>query len=510
MSVAQLLSDSNIKRFQEKQQLEDEYKKNVLIRNEFLKKQILENDRIDLLMTEVLGYQCKDFHVLMWWHRKHKALNMEGQKWHLALAPRGGGKTTIMTISSIILDILKNPTIRILIASKTDSNAVEMLSEIKKKLESKKLQEIFGPQIGKIWNDGEITVPGRDEAEGAAKGKTVATIGVGSALASRHFDKIYADDLVDDTNSITEAQRDKIYNWFYKILDPTLMPDGEMSLIGTRYHYADLYGTLIDKTFTKKSKKTGKTIKEYYIRIPALIEKKDSHKFRKKADKYISFWAERFSVKFLLRKKRDQGTIIFNSQYQNDTEAMQGKIFKYEWFEWYKKEDINIKELLVFQGVDLAIKQKDNADKFAHCTIGVDPKTKDIYVLDYYNRVTHYSRQKRVIGKRFVKYDPVRVGVEANGYQASLLQDMRDNPKLAKVRAFPVFTDTDKTARAWKMSAYFERGQVHLREGMTELQAHLLKMPDGRYKDLFDALDIAIQMAFGKKRKVREGEPGLL
>jgi len=509
MSVAQLLTDNNVKRFQDKQRLEDEYKKNTVVKDEFLRRQILENDRIDLLMTEVLGYQCLDFHVLMWWHREKKGLDMEGQKWHLCLAPRGGGKTTIMTIASVILDILKNPAIRVLIASKTDSNAVEMLSEIKKKLESERLIEIFGSQQGKIWNDGEITVLGRDKDKLAPKGKTVATIGVGSALASRHFDKIYADDLVDEANSLTEIQREKIYNWFYKILDPTLVPDGSMSLIGTRYHYSDLWGTLIDKTFTKKNKK-GKVLREYYIRVPALIKKKNWRKYKKRADRYISFWAERFSVKFLLRKRKDQGTIIFNSQYQNDTEAMKGKIFKYDWFEWYKRDEINIKELKVFQGVDLAIKQSDKADKFAHCTIGVDIKTMDIYVLNYYNRVTHYTKQKRIIGKRFNKYDPIRVGIEANGYQGALLQDMRDNTELAKVRAIPVFTDTDKTIRAWKLSAYFERGQVHLLEGMTELQQHLLKMPDGRYKDLFDALDIAIQMAFGKKRKVRQTEPGII
>lgn len=509
MAVAQLVTDSNVKRFQEKQRLEDEYKKQCEVRKEFLRKQILEHDRIDLLMKEVLGYECKDFHLLMWHHRRNRSRNIEGQLWHLALAPRGGGKTTIMTISSVILDILKNPLIRILIASKTDSNAVEMLSEIKKKLESKKLVEIFGPQVGKIWNDGEITVPVRDNATDAPKGKTVSTIGVGSALASRHFDKIYADDLVDDSNSITEAQREKIFNWFYKILDPTLIPSGTMSIIGTRYHYSDLYGTLIDQTLTKKNKK-GKVTRKYYIRVPALIRKSDAHRFKKASEKYVSFWPERFSVKFLLKKRRNSGTIIFNSQMQNDTEAMKGKIFKFEWFQWYKKDEVNYKKLRVFQGVDLAIKQKENADKFAHCTIGVDPKTLNIYVMNYYNHVTHYTRQKAVILEKSNKYDPVRVGIEANGYQRALLQDMRDDEEMGKIRAVPVFTETDKTVRAWKLSAYFERHQVYLLEGMTELQEHLLKMPDGRYKDLFDALDIAVNLAFGKKKKVREKEPGLI
>ena len=478
---------------------------------QFLREQILKHNRIDLLMTEVLDYQVKDFHMMMWHHRRVHYYPFEDQNWHLALAPRGGGKTTILTIASIVLDIIQNPNIRILIASKTDSNAVSFLSEIKKKLESKKLTDIFGQQKGEIWNDGMVTVMDRTSTD---KEKTVETVGVGSALASRHYDKIYADDLVDEFNSNTDLQREKIVIWFDKVLDPTLEPDGEMSIIGTRYHFSDLYGSLIDGLFEIRNKEE-KIIRKHYIRIPALIKRKvrkQKRKKLKKVDKYISFWPEKFSVKFLLKKWKKKGSIIFMSQYMNDVEGMKGKIFNNDWFEWYKVGDINIDDLYIFQGVDLAIKQKETADKFAHVTIGIHKKTKNIYVLNYYNRVTHYNRQKKVIGDKHTQYDPIKVGIEANGYQDALRQDILTSPdnNLASVRAVPVFTDTDKTTRAWKLSAYFERGQVFFREGMHEIQQHLLKMPDGKYKDLFDALDIAISLAFGKTRRARENEPGVI
>ena len=496
--------------FARRMKAEDKLKQKVMLRKEFLREQILVNNRIDLLMTEVLDFEVKDFHMMMWHHRRVHYYPFESQKWHLALAPRGGGKTTILTIASIVLDILQNPNIRILIASKTDSNAVGFLSEIKKKLESKKLTDIFGQQKGEIWNDGTITVRPR---EANARGKTVETVGVGSALASRHFDKIYADDLVDEFNSTTELQREKIIVWFDKVLDPTLVPSGEMSMIGTRYHFSDLWGVMITRMFEIRNKKQ-KVIRRHYIRIPALMKRKvlPRKKKLKKHDKYISFWPERFTVKFLLKKWKKQGSIVFMSQYMNDVEGMKGKIFQLDWFEWYKVGDINVDDLIIFQGVDLAIKQKETADKFAHVTIGVHKKTRNIYVLNYYNRVTHYNKQKKVIADKFTQYDPVRVGIEANGYQDALRQDMKTSPddNFAAVRARPIYTDTDKTLRAWKLSAYFERGQVFFREGMHEIQQHLLKMPDGRYKDLFDALDIAISLAFGTARKTRDNEPGLI
>jgi len=499
----------DVQQIRKREQGEEKLKRERLKRTMFLREQILKYDRIDLLMTEILDYQVQDFHLMMWYHRKEKYLPFESQKWHLALAPRGTGKSTILTVASIILDILQNPNIRILIASKTDANAIGFLSEIKQKLSSKKLIAIFGEQKGDLWNEGEIKVRPRTST---AKESTVTCVGVSGALASKHFDKIYADDLVDEENSKTETQREKLKTWTFKILDPTLEPDGQLSIIGTRYHPEDLYGQLIDEMFEVK-KKNSKVRKRYYIRIPALIRKKnlpDNVFHLKPWQKYVSIWPEKFTVKFLLKKRKSQGSIIFNSQMQNDVEAMKGKIFKVDWFQFYKPDEINLADLLIFQGVDLAIKQKDKADKFAHCTIGVDKKTRNIYILNYYNRVTHYKMQKQLIKDRFKRYDPIRVAIEGNGYQRAIIQDMQSDKRLSDVRAVPIFTEDDKTLRAWKLSAYFERGQVFMLESMHELQQILLKMPDSRYKDLFDALDFAITSAFNGGRKVRESEPGLI
>jgi len=509
VSIGQLVAQESTSRFNRRQREEDKLKGKFVIKKRFLRDQILIHGRIDLLMTEILDYLVEDFHLLMWYHRANNYLKIDTQKAHLSLAPRGTGKSTILTISSSILDVLKDPNERILIASKTDANAVGFLSEIKKKLESKKLVEIFGRQKGDVWNDGEINVFGRTSS---AKEKTITTIGVGSALASRHFNKIYGDDLVDEENSLTEGQRRKIVTWHDKVLDPCLEPDGEISYLGTLYHYDDLWNHLIKRQFEKRNKR-GKVVKKFYIRIPALIRKKNIKPGIKMSKRYISIWPDKFSVKFLLKKRKDWGTIIFNSQMQNDISLMKGEIFQYDWFIWYRPEDIKRKNLIVFQGVDLAISKKSTADKFAHVTIGIHKKTLQIYVLDYFFGILHYIKQKDLIKKKFFQWDPVKVGIEVNGYQGALLDDMRGglDLDLKKVRAVPVFTDSDKIMRAWKLSAYFERSQIELAEGMHGMQEHLLKMgPNARYKDLFDALDIAVHLGFGRKRNSREEEPGLI
>ncbi|MEZ4871307.1 MAG: hypothetical protein R2827_03470 [Bdellovibrionales bacterium] len=44
----------------------------------------------------------------------------------------------------------------------------------------------------------------------------------------------------------------------------------------------------------------------------------------------------------------------------------------------------------------------------------------------------------------FYKYDPIRVAVEANGYQQAFLQDANTDDELASIRAIPLFTEKTK------------------------------------------------------------------
>jgi len=505
--VQQLLKEPSSEGFKKRQKLEKNYEFKKKVNKKYLRDQIIKHSRIDLLMTECLDYKVIDFHLLMWHHRNNNYFKLGNQRMHLALAPRNTGKSVTLTQASIILDIVQNPNIRILIASKTNANSESFLQEIKNKMLSTKFKEVFGDYKGELWNTAEINVLPRTADH---KEKTVETVGIGTAIASRHYDKIYADDLVDEDNSTTQGQREKIENWYLKVLYPVLMADGELSNIGTRYHPEDLNGTLIEKFFVVRNKR-GKIVKKLYIRVPALIRKKNHRSFKKKVDKYLSIWPEIWSVKTLFAMRKALGSISFNSQYQNDVKAMKGKIFKIDWFRTYSTNDnINFKDLIIYQGCDLAISQKATADKFAHVTIGVNRRTGKIYVLDYFNGIVHYNKQKEILFEKYNQFDPIKAGVEINGYQQALYQDMRANPKTSGMRIVPIFTDKDKTVRAWKMSAYFERGDVLLKEGMNELRDQLIKMPDGRYKDLFDALDIAIQLAFGTGQIVRQTEPGVI
>ena len=83
------------------------------MKRELLRRQILDEGRIDVLATRLLGYELRPFHQDLLAHQSVASAHT------LQLAPRGYGKSTVLTIARTVFEVLRNPNIRILIASNT-------------------------------------------------------------------------------------------------------------------------------------------------------------------------------------------------------------------------------------------------------------------------------------------------------------------------------------------------------------------------------------------------------
>lgn len=272
------------------------------MRHETIRRLVIDKNRIDVLGIVVLGLDLQPFHVrMLQFQFQHKAT--------LQLAFRGAGKTTSCTVLKAIHMIVKDRNIRIALVSKTKGNSQGFLKEIKGHLETnEKLIEIFGkfydPHTVTKWDDSAIEVVGRTEVH---KEPTITCLGIETAIASKHYDVHLVDDLVDEENSRTQYMRDKIKSWFYQVLEPTLNPPhpqkphcGESHRLGTRYHYADIYGHWKDGS----SDGSGGELKDSTQVIPLLDEEGRTP------------WPERYSPKWAREKQINAGTIIFNAQYQ--------------------------------------------------------------------------------------------------------------------------------------------------------------------------------------------------
>lgn len=405
-----------------------------------------------LAMARLLGCRVAAAHERMAGSARHDR--------SLILAPRGFGKSTLLSVVRCAFEIVRNPDVRILLASNTQAQAEAFAREVRGHIERNPIFRIlFGDLVGPKWTDRELIVGVRRRI---VKEPTIFATGVGGAFVSRHFDIIICDDIVDEENSRTESRREKLRTWFFKVLLPCLEPDGRLGIVGTRYHYRDLYGYLIATGFAPS------------VTIIRAIDAEGK-----------SPWPEKFPVKRLEQIRREAGTVIFNAQYQNDTEAMKGAVFKDKWLRYY---DVVPERLRVFQGVDLSIAQHSGADFFALVTIGVDER-ENIYVLDCYQARLSFRQQTAAIVERFRRFDPIKCAIESNAYQAAQVERVRE---LGVVRATKVFTSRDKLSRAWKLSALFEDGRVRLGRDMHELVDQLLTFPQCEHDDLFDALELAV------------------
>lgn len=456
--------------------------------NEWIKRQVIDNNRIDILAQVVLGLKLQPFHLAM---LRYQFLHPES----LQLAFRGAGKSTSCTITKTIHLLLKDPNLRILIASKTAQNASGFLKEIKNHFESNQLlAEIFGEYYDlhkcSKWNDTEIEVLPRTKPN---KEASITCVGVEGTIVSKHYDVIISDDLVDEENSRTKGQREKTKTWYYQTLDPTLEPPdpeiphrGEHHRLGTRYHYGDLYGHLI-----------ANELKEHHNIIPALFEG-------------MSPWPEKYPPEWFNEKRKKSGIIIFNAQYQCDTEAMKGEVFQFDDCQTIPEDQVPGKnELRIFMGVDLAISEKETADKFAIVVIGVTVDKSAYFVLDYFEGQLRFNAQTDKIIEYARRWDPIRIGIETVAYQEAQYHNLKDrNPD---IRLKSVKTDKDKMVRAWKLTPIFEDKKVFFRKAHALLVEHMVLFPNHANDDLFDAFELAVHASkMGGKRKKREHEPGVI
>ena len=419
--------------------------------------------------------------------------NVSDNQASMDLAPRGHGKSTIGDVDFCITKVLRNPDIRIMIGSKTQTQASAFLKEIRTHFEQNvNLIRIFGDwkkSRDNVWNDKEFTVNRRTVIK---KEATVSALGASGAVVSKHFDIIIGDDLVGFENARTEAQRKVLKEWFYSSLYPTLEPDGEIHILGTRYSPMDLYEDLIKS-------------KNYKVNVQQAITVKDGQEY--------SLWESKFSLEKLRSIREEAGLIIFNMQYQNNTELAKGKIFKYKYFKHFEEYDIDydlnrvrVKVLdsqgvpywipvRIYMGADLAISEDEtsNNDYFVLTVIGVD-KNKNVYVLDYLKeRLTFNAQLNAILDYGKNKFPMVeRIGVETVQYQKSLAQEIR---RLSLLPVVNIQTSKDKVTRAMRRSALFENGKVWFRIGMDDLEECLLLFPEVDHDDLFDSLDFALTVA---------------
>lgn len=405
----------------------------------------------------------------------------------LVLAPRGAGKSSIISIVLVLWLLLNNPNLRILIVSNSQSQATGFLREIKQHCEQNKiLNFLFGNLIGEKWSEIEIDLGIREKF---SKEPNISAYGIFGALIGKHYDIIIMDDVVDQEIANSATQRAKLEAWVGMSLIPTLEPHGKVIVIGTRYHTSDLYGRFIKTKY-----------KDNFIRIKAVN------------DDNTSYWPEYFPMDVLDDTKTEIGPVFFNAQYQNNPYDMVGGLFKPEWFNtrWMpiderngyisvpEKESVNYGILKISQGFDQAIGMKNFHDFSCHVTLGQHEQTGDIYILEVIKKRLTFIERINLVINQYIKWKNLAgkltsVGVEATGFQDDLcFEVMRLDPAVPIKRIKP---HRDKTTRAEPLARLAENGKLFLGVGPSfdSMYEEFILFPGGDHDDQVDASEMALQ-----------------
>lgn len=162
-------------------------------------------------------------------------------------------KSTIITYGLTIQEILKNPEITIGLFSFKKSIAEAFLAQIKYEFEANEQLRALYPNI--VWespNDSPswsvqngITVKRKTNP----KERTIEACGIiDGQPVSKHYDLMIYDDIVTAESVTTIEQIKKVLERFELSLNLGSQ-GGRIRIIGTRYHFNDLYGTLIERKF---------------------------------------------------------------------------------------------------------------------------------------------------------------------------------------------------------------------------------------------------------------------
>lgn len=463
--------------------------------------------RFDFFCAAICGYTVTEFHARMiahWLNTRHG----------MVLAPRGGGKSLICDVAYCLWKIVNDPNIRICIASKSGPQAKSFLFLIKQHMENNpNFRAVFGDLVGETWNEDEIVVNTRTKI---LKEPTIVAKSVGAGMPGFHFDMIIADDLCDLENTATELQRQKMQDWFYVVLEPTLEPTGEFRVIGTRYNAADIYGHFAGKEQIPTGIVDEETGREEMdekwnddrfgpatLVIPAITEvpvlnADGAQMVDDKGNpltKEVSFWEAYFPLTYL-QSKRAKNLFYFNLAYQNDASVREGGIIlltDLEPYVWQNQAQLPRRELMtIIQGCDPAIGQKQTNDFFSHCTIGVF-EAREIFVLEWIETRVPYNNQVQYLIDKWKWWEAELVGIETVAYQKALALSIKEHTPF-----FPVYETKpriDKTMRAKIFSSYTQNHQIRLHTSMYRGMTQLAGMPNVKNDDMFDSLDIAVEAA---------------
>lgn len=328
------------------------------------------------------------------------------------------------------------PDLRAMIASYGQSLSEANSRAIRNIMDSQTYKETF-PQT-------RLATTNIQQWETAAGG--ILTAGSVGASITGHGGRLVIID--DPVKSRQEAEsptfRERAKQWYDNDLLSRLEEPGAIVLMATRFHQDDLSSYLLDTELGDEW-----TV----LNFPALAEENDllGREFG------AALWPEKYPVSILQKRRAKMGEYAWNSLYQQRPIALEGGIFKRDWFSVTN----GLPEMLrVVRAWDLAMSSRTTADYTVGVKMGLGIDGR-YYILDVvrfqkeWGEVTPKIAEIAILDGR-----DIPIGIEKAGYMSRAVQELCTDSRLHHhvITGFEV--DSDKVTRAAPLASRAAAGLV--------------------------------------------------
>ena len=448
------------------------------------------------------------------------------RKFTLWMTPRFHLKTSLWTRGGTIQELLIDPDQRILIINAKLEIAEEILADIKLDWETNDLLRWLFPEYVRDWADkgarnrakwltSRLDFPNSRFA--GRKEGNIQVMGVEASLVSKHYDLMVYDDPVNDLNSATKAYRDKIQRWYQNSLNLRVDTKSRIRLIGTRWHFDDLYSRIIKQEMDrrKRMRELGRRIKpRYLVYHRAVVEKVLAGGERLAGfDGVQPIWPERFSGADITQMREDLASYVFACQMMNNPVPEEDAIFRFTDIHQIDLYDIPAAEEVVnFMAVDMAVEESEHGD-FTVITVASFDSFGKMYVRKILRDKFLPSKMLQHVADLVRVYDVKRVAIETVAFQKTLLRVYKEIA--ARENYYIPWVEmkrgkSSKLKRILSMQPRVERGDFLVEEGIENtdwLIEEMTTYPRSAHDDILDTLADLEALFYKAPEPVEDNEP---
>lgn len=394
-------------------------------------------------------------------------------------------KSICVSVAFVAWAMGHDPKLSFICVSYSQDFSVELARMCRRVMESEWYLKLFPRMRG--------TRHTRDESITPLGGSRYAT-SIGGVLTGRGADIIIIDDPIKADEASSDTARKTVNEWYGKTLISRLndKTSGVIIMVMQRLHEEDLAGHVLEGgeythlnlpaiALEDQSIKTGPGSGDVHHRMTGEV-----------------LHPEREPYDALMRVKKDQGSQVFNAQYQQSPVPLEGNLVKLKWFETY---DSTPEVRRIVQSWDIAGTTSLASDYSVCTTWGVDDKT--YYLLHVWRGRLQFPDLKRKVIALGQEHGANTVLIEKVGLGLSLVQELRRDSTPGFPMPIGIVPKGDKQSRLESCSARMEAGQVYLpaeADWKADFLHELLGFPNGKHDDQVDSVSQFLQWKWNDDR----------